>query len=345
MPPLQPQIEAWTDNSHLIAPDLGAVPTSDWLPLTREAAVLVPAVARGRHLTCSAIAGCPLEAYRGPDLVTPQPTWAYSTDGQTGDLDRSDATRWQLTAQAPWYRMLWTVDDLLFYGESLWYSTALDVDGRPTRMVRFPYGAWTVDAAGVITDQDSHPLDPSRLVYFPGPHEGILRFGARTIRQASSLEQTSADVAAHPFRLELHQTTDATLTPEERRDVVNEVRAALAASDGVLFTNSALTTVEHRMDSDALLIGGRNAAALDVARHISMPGAMLDATTEGASLEYQTATARNQQWIDYGLSLYMDSIESRLGMDDVVPQGQRVAFDTADLTTPTAGPSGPPTVD
>ena len=81
-------------------------------------------------------------------------------------------------------------------------------------------------------------------------------------------------------------------------------------------------------------------------RHISMPwGDMLDATTEGASLEYQTATARNQQWIDYGLSLYMDAIESRLGMDDVVPAGQRVAFDTAHLTTPTAGATGLPTED
>ena len=346
LPPLEPQFEAWTDNSHLfdfVAPDLG-IP-ADRMPLSRFAAMRVPAVSRGRHLTCSAIAGCPLEAYRGADLVAPQPTWAYATDGQTGDVDTSDARRWQLTAQAPWYRMLWTVDDLLFYGESLWYSTALDVDGRPTRMVRFPYSAWTVDDAGTITDLDNHPLDPARLVYFPGPHEGILRFGARTIRQASSLEQSSADVAAHPFRLELHQTTAATLTGDERREVVSEARAALAASDGVLFTNAALETKEHRMDSDALLIGGRNAAALDVARHISMPGAMIDATTEGASLEYQTATARNQQWIDYGLSLYMDSVESRLGMDDVVPQGQRVAFDTADLTTPTAGPTGPVTED
>lgn len=346
LPPLEPQLEAWTDDSHLfdfVAPDLGI--SSDALPLGRWAAMRVPAVARGRHLTAGAIAGCPLEAYRGADKVIPQPTWAYSTDGQTGDLDASDAKRWKLTAQSPWYRTLWTIDDLLFYGESLWYSTAVDVDGRPTRLLRFPYSAWSVNDAGAIVDLDSHPLDPERLVYFPGPHEGILRFGARTIRQASSLEQTSADVAAHPFRLELHQTTAATLDDDERRAVVDQARAALAASDGVLFTNAALETKEHRMDSDALLIGGRNAAALDVARHISMPGAMLDATTEGASLEYQTATARNQQWIDYGLSLYMEPVESRLGMDDVVPSGQRIAFDTADLTAATAGPTGPPTED
>ena len=178
--------------------------------------------------------------------MLPGPAWATATDGQVGDLDHSDAVRWEITAQSPWYRMLWTVDDLLFYGESLWYSTSLDTEGRPLRMVRFPWSAWSVDDAGVIVDQDAHPLEAGRLVYFPGPHEGILRFGSRTIRQASSLEQTSADVAAHPFRLELHQTTDATLTGDERREVVTEVRAALNASDGVLFTNSALETKEHR---------------------------------------------------------------------------------------------------
>jgi hypothetical protein len=343
LPPLEPQLEAWTDNSHLYDFVLPEFATE--APLSRWAAMRVPAVARGRHLTCSAIAGCPLEILAGPDLVTPQPSWAFATDGQTGDLDASDAVRWKLTAQAPWSRMLWTVDDLVFYGESLWYSTAVDVDGRPTRLLRMPYEAWGVNEAGVIVDADAHPLEVDRLVYFPGPHEGLLRFGARTVKQASSLEQTSADVAAHPFRLELHQTTGATLTPEERREVVTEARSALAASDGVLFTNAALETKEHRMDSDSLLIGGRNAAALDVARHISMPGAMLDATTEGSSLEYQTATARNQQWIDYGLSLYMGAVESRLGMDDVIPRGQRAAFDTADLTTPTAAPTGPPTAD
>ena len=346
LPPLEPQIEAWTDDSHLfdfVAPDLG-IP-ADRMPLSRHAAMRVPAVARGRHLTAGTIAALPLAAYRRDALVDPQPTWAYSTDGQTGDLDSSDAKRWQLTAQSPWYRQLWTVDDLMFYGESLWFSTALDVDGRPTRLLRIPWPAWTVDDSGTIVDLDSHPFDPDRLVYFPGPHEGILRFGSRTIRQASSLEQTSADVAAHPFRLELHQTTGATLEPTERAELVREARAALADHDGILFTNAALETKDHALDSGELLIAGRNAAALDVARHISMPAAMIDATTAGASLEYQTAVARNQQWIDYGLSLYMDSLESRLGMDDVCPSGQRIALETGDLTTPTAAPAGPATED
>jgi hypothetical protein len=99
------------------------------------------------------------------------------------------------------------------------------------------------------------------------------------------------------------------------------------------------------MDSEALLIGARNASALDIARDVSMPAAMLDATTAGASLEYATLEGRNQQWIDYGLSLYMAAVESRLGMDDVIPAGQRMGFDTADLTGPASAPAGAPTHD
>jgi hypothetical protein len=72
---------------------------------------------------------------------------------------------------------------------------------------------------------------------------------------------------------------------------------------------------------------------------------MLDATQAGASLTYETAVGRNQQWIDYGLALYMDPIAARLSMDDVVPQGQRTAFNDADLTTPGASTTGPATED
>ena len=102
---------------------------------------------------------------------------------------------------------------------------------------------------------------------------------------------------------------------------------------------------EYRLDSAELLIGGRNAAALDVARHMNIPGAMIDATTEGSSLEYQTTETRGQQWLLYGLSAYMDAITAALSMDAVVPAGQRIAFDATTLTTTTTPTTGVPTAD
>ncbi len=343
-----PQVEAWVDRSNLeqvVFADItgGALPY-----LTRDLAMRVPAVSRARHLVCGTIANLPLRALRGAVEVPDQPYWAYGTDGQLGDITTADRKRLGLIGlQSPWYRMMWTIDDLFFYGLSCWYATRLDpADGRPSRLVRIPYERWDIDEdTGNVVDPDGKALDPARVVLIPGAHSGILDFGAGTIMTAGRLEHTAADVAAHPFRLELHQTTDATLSKAEKTELIVEARSALAANDGVLFTNKAVETKDHALDSGELLIAGRNAAALDVARHASIPAAMLDATTSGASLEYSTLQGRNQQWIDYGLVIYMDPVEARLGMDDVSPSGQRIAFDTADLTAPAAGATGPTTED
>lgn len=342
---LQPQLEAWTDNSHLydVAYNLGLDP--DTFPLTRAAAMRVPAMARARNLTAGAIAGLPMQAYREETPVDPQPYWAYGTDGQLGDLTREQALAWHLSPQSPLHRHLWTVDDLLFYGESMWIITSRLTTGYPSRMLRLPYDSWEVQPDGSVTDPDSRPLPVEDLVWIPGAHEGVLGYGGSTLRMAYELERNAADVALHPLRLEVHQTSAAEMTPSERQGVVAAVRAAMRENDGVLFTNSAVELIEHRVDSDALQLGARNASSLDVARLANMPALMIDATAQGASLEYQTATGRNQEWIDYGLSLYMNPITARLAMDDVSPAGQRVAFDTVELTSPTAHTTGFPTLD
>lgn len=346
----EPQVEAWVDRSHLYPVDATGV---RWpLGLTREYAMRVPAVARARHLIAGTIADLPMRALRGAELVEPQPSWAFVTDGQLGDLPAEQRRRLGLLVpQSPWYRMLWTVDDLLFYGLSCWYVTAWaaeEVTGRrfPLRLARIPYEFWDIDEdTAQVTDIDGRPLDQDRVRLIPGAHSGLLDFGRDSLAAAARLERTAADVAAHPFRLELHQTTDVRLDDDERRTLITEARAALNAYDGIIWTNSAVETKDHALDSGELLIAGRNAAALDVARHASIPAAMIDATTEGASLEYSTLEGRNQQWIDYGLVIYMDPVEARLGMDDVTPAGQRIAFDTADLTAPAAAPTGPVTED
>jgi len=342
---LQPQIEAWTDNSHLydVAWNLGIDPRS--FPLTRSAAMRVPAMARARNLTCGTIAALPLQVLRAGELLTDQPYWCYGTDGQLGDLSTERRRKWAITPQHPLHRMLWTIDDLLFHGSSLWLVTARLATTFPSRMVRVPFDSWQVDDDGQIVDADLDPFPADDLMWIPGPNEGVLGFGCDTLRMAYDLERNARDVAMRPLRLEAHQTSAAELTPQERADIVGAIREAMADNDGILFTNNAVDLIEHRVDSDALQLGARNASALDVARLNNMPAMMLDATAQGASLEYQTMTGRNQQWLDYGLSLYTDPVEARLSMDDVVPAGQRVAFDTTDWTAPDASPTGAPTPD
>ena len=340
-------LSPWADDSFLervVVPDIwpDAVPR----PMTRGEAMQVPAVSRSRHLICATLAALPLVALRGDQPIPDQPYWCYGTDGQLGDLAEDDRARYGLyTGQSPFQRMLSTADDLLFFGWSLWLITAAGPDRRPLRAVRIPYGLWDVDQNGQICDQDGHPFDAGRVILIEGPHEGILTFGATTIRAAATLEATAAEVARTPFRIGLHQTSEITLTKAERAEIVAETRRALADNRGILFTNSALEVTEYRLDSAELLVGGRQAAALDVARHVNMPGAMIDAEPTGSTLTYSNPESRNQQWIDYGLAAYLDAIAAALSMDPVVPAGQRIAFDTSSLTTSVAPPTGAPTAD
>jgi len=328
-------------------------------PMTRGEAMQVPAVSRSRHLISATVASLPLVALSGADPAGYQPQWCFVTDGQLGDLTDDQALRYGLTGgQSPFQRMLATADDLLFTGYSLWLVTRWIWRDRwfPNRMVHLPYGAWQVDPqTGRFVDRQGHPFcagesgDGDELltdvVLIPGPHDGVLTFGAATIRAASTLELTAAEVARTPFRLGVHQTSEITLTPAERREIVAEVRQALADNGGILYTNSALELTEYRLDSSELLVGGRQAAALDVARHMNIPGAMIDAEPTGSSLTYSNPESRNSQWLDYGLSSYLDAIGAALSMDQVVPSGQRVAFDTSSLTTTLAPTTGAPTPD
>jgi hypothetical protein len=227
----------------------------------------------------------------------------------------------------------------------LWLVTAADSVGRPRAAVRIPYGLWDVDGEGRLVDQDGHPFDAGRVILIQGPHEGVLTFGATTIRAAATLESTAAEVARTPFRIGVHQTSEVTLDAAERQAIVAEVRRALSDNGGILFTNSALELTEYRLDSAELLVGGRQAAALDVARHVNMPGAMIDAEPTGSTLTYSNPESRNQQWLDYGLAAYTDAIAAALSMDTVVPAGQRIGFDTSSLTSTIAPTTGAPTAD
>jgi hypothetical protein len=363
-------LSPWADDSFLervVIPDLW--PDTVPRPMTRGEAMQVPAVSRARHLICATVAKLPLVVLTGATPAPVQPYWCYGTDGQLGTLadpfgDVADdeltdrqleqrerlavlRTRYGLvTGQSPFQRMLDTADDLLFCGLSLWGVTSRYADdNRPRTTAHIPYGLWDIDQHGQIIDQDGHPFAADTVILIEGPHEGVLTFGATTIRAASTLEQSAAETARTPFRIGVHQTSEVTLTDDERRAVVNDVRRALAENNGILFTNSALELTEYRLDSAELLVGGRQAAALDVARHLNIPGAMIDAEPTGSTLTYSNPESRNQQWLDYGLSAYTDAIAAALSMDPVVPAGQRTAFDTSTLTTSIAPSTGAPTAD
>ncbi|MFW0784509.1 phage portal protein [Gordonia sp. CPCC 206044] len=288
---------------------------SDYLPLTRTEAVSVPTVSRSRLLIAGTIARLPLEARRDDELADNQPVWLTRTDG----------------AMSPYHRMLWTVDDLIFYGWSLWAVTR-DTQGRITRADRINYDRWSFDVAGRI-EVDGELVRSDSVVLIPGPHEGLITFGARTIRQASNLLQ-SADKAAknQTAYLELHQTNEASLTDDDIAELVNSwAKARTGVNGGVAFTNNGIEVREHGAPNEHLLIEGRNASAVDIARCMGIPAALIDAQAQQGSLTYETTQDRNAQFLTFGLSPYMDAISGRLSQDDVAPRKTVIQFSLQDF--------------
>jgi len=303
-------------------------------PLTRGECMGIPAIARGRHKLVTAIARGVLTQLAGDTPADPAPRWLSSTSGAT----------------SPQHRIVWTVDDLIFGGWSLWAVSREGSDPFDpiTDAGRAPRDSWQLDDSGVVqiknADGDWVDVeDPSTVILIPGFHEGLLSYGTRSIRAAIDLERSAAARARNPIpALELHQTTDDELTPDEIDDLVDAAVEALS-SDGpaVIYTPKSVELNAHGTAEPTLMIQGRNAAAIDAARLVGLPASTIDASNVNSTLTYETTEGRNLEYREDSVSLYADPIAARLSMDDVCPPGQRIAFDFSALTALNPPPTGP----
>ena len=303
----------------------GAAPA----PVSRAEAMRVPAIARARHLLCSSIAGMPLRVLTQDGSTPEQPTWTYRTDSST---------------VPPQLRMAWTVDDLIFTGYSLW-AVRRGAEHQVLDATRLPLEEWAFDGTGQILAY-GEPVAADAVILFVGWHEGICDFGQDTIRTAKRLEATAATRADSPIpAVELHQTDDVQLDDDEIDGLIEDyVKARRDPNGAVVYTPHNVELKIHGTLATELLVQARNASAIDCARDIGVPASMIDASNVNASLQYETVQGRNLEFRDYSLALYTGPIESRLSLDDVVPRGQRVRFDTSALTGIPA-PTGPLTED
>lgn len=304
----------------------------DLQPVTRTMAMAVPAVAKARHVLCSVIGPLPLLSFTGDTQDNPQPLWMQRTDG---DL-------------SPFHRMVWTVDDLFHFGWSLWAAKrGAPTDGSPViAAARVPYERWAIDSDGFV-EVDNQRVLAGQAILIPGPHGGLLNDSTTIIRMAADNLQAAANAARNPNpNVDLHYTGDEPLD-DTTRDALIQIwsDARRGKNGGVGFTNKLVEARVLGSHLDKLLIEGRNADAVDVARAAGVTASSLDATAAGASLEYTTAATRNQELLDYGVKFYMDAISSRLSQDDCVPRGHRSAFDLTEFTTLTPRPTGAPTSD
>lgn len=293
-------------------------------PNTRTAAMSIPAVSRARNLICTALQRLPLLQLDGDTPTATQPGWiTQTTDGTS-----------------PQHRAAWTADDLIFGGWSCWEFEP-GGDQGPAAAGRLPTDMWEVDTD---TRQVLVNGAPARnVILIPGFHEGILSFGQQAIRDTLGIYRAVSDRISTPVPpIHLRQVSGTPITDPDEIDRLTGQWARARRKGGVGFSNQHIEVVPLNTDGgDSLMIEARNAAALDLARVIGVAGSRIDATVDKASLNYETTSGRNWEFLDQDLSLYTDPIAARLSMDDWTPPGTRVQFDTSAYTTLTPGPTGP----
>lgn len=278
------------------------IPPDTASPITRAVAMQVPAVMRARNLIVSTIARCKLIAADGYD----EPYWLAN---RFVDNSYTKSTRMS--------RMLNTVDDLLFYGKSCW---ALDRDGTGTPMiaVHIPRHLWDIKDDGTVI-VNGNAVSPEDVCVFTGIHDGVLTHGAAAIRDARQIQAAAARVADNPAALiELRQTNNAQLSREEIQQLIDGyVAARKGRNSGVSYSSPGVEVNEHSIAKENLLIDGRNAAAVDVARVMNIPAPFIDSSVGGTSLSYQNAATRMTELVAFGLSPLMAAIESRVNEPDM----------------------------
>jgi len=292
---------------------------ADRLPLTRDLAMTVPAVARARNVLAPTAGRLPLRVYRGSSEVT----------------DRTCLVQPETVAARPRFvTILWTIDQMLFHGRAWWIVVERYADtGAPRSFEWVPeWNAKIENGQLVATLDGNHPkLDAADVVRIDGPHEGILNYGSDAIRQALRLDRAALRIADNPVpAIELHQTTPDQLDKDEK-DALIAGWIKARRQTGVGYTNAAIETKVHGLNPEQLIIEGRKFAALQVARMIGVPAWVVDVGVEGSSLTYSNVPSRSRELVDYALTPYLAAIESRLSMDDVLPRGQWCRFDLDDL--------------
>lgn len=316
-----------------------------------ERALSIPTITRARSMIATMVAGLDIRQYtlqwNGDDyekIYVLGESWMTRPDPKV--------TRQFIIAQ--------TVSDLMFYGAACWYITARYANGFPAGFQWLPMGS--------ISTPDNAPpqyfgnptsvqfngveLDQRNVVFFLASDQGIIYTGQRSIDIALRLDQAARRFAMSEVAMGWLQQTDNSepLSGEELADLASawaEVRQKSAI--GAL--NSSVTYKEFTADPQKLqLIEARQHSALELSRLAGVPPYLLGAPTSSGMTYNNAQEQRVDLWI-WGAKPYATTIAERLSMDDIIPRGKHVEFDTSDIfgkqeqeiiQEPAAQPQGAP---
>lgn len=293
----------------------------DSIPVTMDTALGIASIDRADQLITGQVSTFPLQ---------------HMTDGKRSAVQpllfvQPEAGR---PASQTW---LWVTRMLEFYGRAFLIVRdryAESEGGRPRR-VEFA-AEWNVQVgtAGEVVKAFGKPVAPRDVIRIDGPHSGFLN-RPKVIRSAIAIEVAAYNAAANPVpSIDLHQTSGDPMDDTQVDAMIARWVAARTkrGTGGVGYTNQSIEARTLGIHPEQLLIAGRNASALDVARLTNLAPYWVGASVEGSAMTYQNVQMAGRELTDYTLAPYLTAIASRLSMPDVLPPRQSVQHVTQRLT-------------
>jgi hypothetical protein len=293
--------------------------------ISREEALTIPGVLRGRNMICS-ISTLPLEVIDRQNRLVDHPLMRQ-VDSNVANI----------------VTIAQTVEDLLFDSIAWWRITSFEFIGDDFSQL-VPASAERVDPSKVhfvepLNARRSASYLPSgspthgtiwmdgeevpywEVIRFDSPNPPLLEVASRSIRRAIALDEAAEMYANDPRPMDYFTPSDTNVDPVDD-DEVEEILEKWAASRkkrSTAYVPAALkyNEVQQPTPADLQLVQLQQRVGLDIANALGLDPEDLGIST--TSRTYQNDTARRQDRINDLLSTYMGAITGRLNMPDVTP--------------------------
>jgi len=294
-------------------------------PVTRDDAMTVAAVQRGRNELCS-IATFPLQLYSGGNVI-------------------ASALLRQFDPDVPnVVHMAATIEDLALSKIAWWEVTAQDYDRFPVCVRRLDPACVTVNDPGTgkpdplgrqvwIDRGDGRSFQPypsALMIRFDSPNPGILAANARAVRIAMRLDALVEMYAENPALREYFTDSDSPEIPSMQDDEIDSFLAEFGAMRqlypyGWIPGSVKRADVSTPSPRDLTLVDLRREVGIALANGLGVDPEDIGIST--TSRTYQNEDARRRDKLQRMYGPYMRAITDRLTMGDVTRYGHTVNFD------------------
>ena len=294
---------------------------------SEDAAMSVPSVTRAISLLSTVVSTLDLRSYTLQ--WTGQRYEKLYIEGESW-FNRPNPT------EARTFTLSMTTRDLILTGRAFWIVTSRYANGFPATF------QW-VPAANIETPNNPGPqwfgtptvvmfngveLNIRDVVCFLSASQGIIYTGRRAIQCAIRLDQAAERFASNEIAAGyLQQTGGEPMSSEELGELAaswsssRRENAIGALSEGITFT-------EFDSDPSKLqIVEGREYSSKDLSRLMDIPAYLL-AVSQAGSMTYANAREARADLVNFGARPLLHAISERLSMDDVLPRGRHVEFDT-----------------